>query len=211
MNKARKIVSVLQELYPEAKCELNYRTPYELLIATMLSAQSTDKRVNIITKDLFASYNTPDKMVPLSEGELIELIRTIGFYNNKAKNILMTSHILLEKYGGEVPKTREELVKLPGVGRKTANVVISNAFGIPAFAVDTHVGRVTNRLGLTKSKNPNQIEIDVTSQLPKKLYTQAHHLFIFHGRKCCKAIRPLCDSCPLTVNCTYYKQNKQER
>ena len=102
-------------------------------------------------------------------------------------------------------------MKLPGVGRKTANVVISNAFGIPAFAVDTHVGRVTNRLGLTKSKNPNQIEIDVTSQLPKKLYTQAHHLFIFHGRKCCKAIRPLCDSCPLTVNCTYYKQNKKEK
>ncbi len=206
MNKARRIISILEEVYPNAECELNYRTPYELLIATILSAQSTDKRVNIVTSELYSKYNTPEKMVLLSEKALIEYIRSIGFFNIKAKNILATSHLLLEKYGGEVPKNREELVLLPGVGRKTANVVLSNAFGIPAFAVDTHVGRVTKRLGLTESDNPEQVEKDVTAQLPKKLYTKAHHLFIFHGRRCCKSQRPLCEQCPLTMQCIYYKK-----
>ena len=201
MNKARKIVSVLQELYPEAKCELNYRTPYELLIATMLSAQSTDKRVNIITKDLFASYNTPDKMVSLSEGELIELIRTIGFYNNKAKNILMTSHILLEKYGGEVPKTREELVKLPGVGRKTANVVISNAFGIPAFAVDTHVERICKHHDIVKkSATPLEVEKRVMDVLPPERWLPAHQAMIYFGRAICHPKNPECDHYPQLYN-----------
>lgn len=133
MNKARKIVSVLQELYPEAKCELNYRTPYELLIATMLSAQSTDKRVNIITKDLFASYNTPDKMVSLSQGELIELIRTIGFYNNKSKNILMTSHILLEKYGGEVAENKRRIGKITGSRQKNCKCCYQQCFWNSCF------------------------------------------------------------------------------
>lgn len=211
MNKAKRIVAVLETLYPDAACELNFHTPYELLIATMLSAQSTDKRVNIVTKDLFSDFNTPERMVTLSEGELIDKIRTIGFFNTKAKHILQTSHILLQEHGGVVPSTREELVKLPGVGRKTANVVLSNAFDIPAFAVDTHVGRVSRRLGLTKSDHPDEVEKDVTSKLPKYLYSKAHHLMIFHGRRLCKAQRPLCESCPLTRECVYYKTNKKQK
>lgn len=209
MNKARKVLSILEELYPEATCELNFKTPYELLIATMLSAQSTDKRVNIVTNELFKDFHTPEQMVTLSQEELVDKIRTIGFFNTKAKHILETSYILLQEYGGEVPADREKLVTLPGVGRKTANVVLSNAFHIPAFAVDTHVGRVSRRLGLTKSENPDEVEKDVTSKLPKYLYSKAHHLMIFHGRRLCKAQRPLCESCPLTEFCIHYKMNQK--
>lgn len=211
MTKAMRVIRSLETVYPDARCELNFESAYELLIATMLSAQSTDKRVNIVTKELFKEYNSAEKMVTLSEQELIEWIRTIGFFNTKAKHILQTSHILLQKYDGHVPKNREELVALPGVGRKTANVVLSNAFQIPAFAVDTHVGRVSRRLGLTKSEDPNVVEKDVTSKLPKYLYSKAHHLMIFHGRRCCKAQRPLCDECVVLQECSYYKESQKSK
>lgn len=198
-------MATLAEMFPDARCELNHETPFELLIATILSAQCTDKRVNMITERLFAKYNTPEAIVSLSQEELEELIRDCGLFRSKAKNILATCRILLEQYGGEVPQTLEELVKLPGVGRKTANVVISNAFGVPAIAVDTHVFRVANRLGLAKSDNVDEVEQQLMRRLPKSQWTQAHHQLIFLGRYHCTARNPKCEGCPLLEFCPHGK------
>lgn len=202
--KIREVIDLLEELYPDACCELDFRSPFELLVATILSAQSTDKRVNIVTEQLFKKYNTPKTMLKLSQEELQEQIRTIGFYRNKSKNILNTSRILIEDYGGEVPHFREELIKLPGVGRKTANVVISNAFGQQAIAVDTHVFRVSNRIGLADSSNVEDTEKDLMKNIPKDEWTKVHHLIIFHGRRLCKARGPKCEECILKDICFYY-------
>lgn len=206
MNKENidKVLKILSETYPNAKCALNFNSPYELLVSTILSAQCTDKRVNVVTENLYKEYNTPEKMVTLSEEELEEKIRSCGFYKNKSKNILETSRAILSEHNGKVPKTMEELTKLPGVGRKTANVVLSNAFGIPAIAVDTHVFRVSNRIGLAKGKTPEQVEKQLMKNVPKHMWSDTHHYLIWHGRNICKARKPDCEKCPVAPWCEYF-------
>ncbi len=200
------VLKILQQAYPNAKSELNYSNAFELLIATILSAQCTDTRVNKVTNKLFKKYKEPKDYLKLKEEELGEIIRSCGFYKNKSKYILETCKILVESYNGEVPKTRKELMKLPGVGRKTANVVLSNAFSVDAIAVDTHVFRVSNRIGLAYSDNVLDTEKDLMNNIDKNLWSKAHHWLIFHGRKVCKARKPLCDRCQLKDYCLYYKE-----
>lgn len=208
MSKYNIIVKTLLDTYPDAKCELEYKTPYELLVATVLSAQSTDVRVNIVTKELFKNYNTPEKILKLGEEKLMEYIKSIGFYNVKSKNIIALSHLLIQNYDSQVPDEMDELLKLPGVGRKTANVVLSNCFGVPAIAVDTHVFRVSTRLGFSDKKDPLQVEQDLMKKISKKYWTDAHHAFIFHGRRICKARNPICDLCSVQSYCKFYKKKK---
>ena len=191
----------MKETYPDVKCALNYETPYELLIATILSAQCTDVRVNIITAELFKKYNTPYKMIELTEEELGEKIKSCGLYRNKSKNIIASTAMLISEFNGEVPDNMEELLKLPGVGRKTANVVLANAFGVPAIAVDTHVFRVSNRLGIAKGKTPDEVEQGLMKAVPKDMWGYAHHLLIAHGRNRCAARKPKCEECPLAPYC----------
>ena len=200
------IFSRFSKITPEPKGELEYTSPYTLLVAVVLSAQSTDVGVNKATKKLFSIAKTPGEMVKIGENKIIENIRTIGLYKNKAKNIINLSQKLLDDFGGEVPKTHIELESLPGVGRKTANVVLSMAFGIPTIAVDTHVFRVSNRTGLAIGKNVEEVEEKLIKRLPKKYFFHAHHWLILHGRYTCKARNPLClecvisDLCPSKIN-----------
>lgn len=203
---SKKILEILHSLYPDAHCELNFNTPFQLLIATILSAQCTDVKVNEVTRTLFAKYPTAYDYLPLSQEELEAEIRSIGLYRSKSKNILATCHILVNQYNGEVPRTREELEQLPGVGRKTANVVLSNAFGIPAIAVDTHVFRVGNRLRLAKSDHVLETEEQLMKRIPKKLWSDAHHWLIWHGRRVCHARSPKCSNCELLPYCSYGKE-----
>ncbi|HHV63962.1 MAG TPA: endonuclease III [Peptococcaceae bacterium] len=199
----RDILDLLARTYPDAHCELNYRNPFELLVATILSAQTTDQKVNQVTAELFKHYPTPQKLHELTPEELGDKIRTIGLFRTKAENILKSCRILIEKYNGQVPQTMEELVNLPGVGRKTASVVLANAFGIPAFPVDTHVSRVARRLGLTSEKDPERVEKDLTMLIPKEQWIDCHHRLIFHGRRLCKARKPQCATCPLKSYCLF--------
>tara|TARA_B100001250_G_scaffold279125_1_gene241508 strand:+ start:899 stop:1537 length:639 start_codon:yes stop_codon:yes gene_type:complete len=200
------IFSRFSKITPEPKGELEYTSPYTLLVAVVLSAQSTDVGVNKATKKLFSIAKTPGEMVKIGENNIIENIRTIGLYKNKAKNIINLSQKLLDDFGGEVPKTHIELESLPGVGRKTANVVLSMAFGIPTIAVDTHVFRVSNRTGLAIGKNVEEVEEKLIKRLPEKYFFHAHHWLILHGRYTCKARNPLClecvisDLCPSKIN-----------
>ena len=200
------IFSRFSKITPEPKGELEYTSPYTLLVAVVLSAQYTDIGVNKATKKLFSIAKTPGEMVKIGENNIIENIRTIGLYKNKAKNIINLSQKLLDDFGGEVPKTHIELESLPGVGRKTANVVLSMAFGIPTIAVDTHVFRVSNRTGLAIGKNVEEVEEKLIKRLPEKYFFHAHHWLILHGRYTCKARNPLClecvisDLCPSTIN-----------
>ena len=200
------IFSRFSKITPEPKGELEYTSPYTLLVAVVLSAQSTDVGVNKATEKLFAIAKTPGEMVKIGENKIIENIRTIGLYKNKAKNIINLSQKLLDDFGGEVPKTHIELESLPGVGRKTANVVLSMAFGIPTIAVDTHVFRVSNRTGLAIGKNVEEVEEKLIKRLPEKYFFHAHHWLILHGRYTCKARNPLClecvisDLCPSKIN-----------
>lgn len=205
MNKYKQIIEILKETYPDAKCELVHETPYELLVATILSAQSTDKRVNIVTKELFKIANTPEKMVALGEEKLKEYIKSIGFFNAKSKNLISMSNALIEKFNSMVPDNMQDLTSLSGVGRKTANVVLSNSFGVPSIAVDTHVFRLAHRLGFSKKDDVLQVEYDLQKKIPKYEWSLAHHLLIFHGRYMCKAQRPNCTACPVKECCTYYK------
>lgn len=207
-KKIDEILEILKESYPKATIALHYSTPFELLVATILSAQCTDKRVNMITEKLFAKYNKPEDFASLSTEELGEMIRSCGFYHNKSKNIIATSRILLEKYNGQVPDKREELIQLPGVGRKTANVVLSNAFRQDAIAVDTHVFRVSNRIGLAKANNVKETEKQLMKNIPKSKWSRAHHWLIHHGRNICKARRPLCEECPIDHLCQYYHKGE---
>lgn len=207
-KKVQPIKDMLNNMYPNATCELHFSNPFELLIATILSAQCTDKRVNEITARLFPQYDTPEKMSALGEEKLIPLIRDCGLFNNKAKNIIATSKILFDEYNNEVPNTREALESLPGVGRKTCNVVLSNAFNIPAFPVDTHVFRVSHRLGLSKGKTPEKVEEDLCNLFPKDEWITTHHQLIIHGRNLCKARNPLCDNCNLNIYCPYFHEGK---
>lgn len=201
----KKILQTLGDLYPDAHCELHFRNPFELLIATILSAQSTDRQVNIVTEKLFAKYPAPEDFLDLSDDELAEEIRGLGLYRNKSKNILATCRILVQKYGGKVPEKRSQLEALPGVGRKTANVVLSNAFDVPALAVDTHVQRVANRLALADSDNPLETERQLMRRVRRKDWTLTHHRLIWHGRRVCSARNPKCEQCDLLPMCWYGK------
>ncbi|GIM46929.1 endonuclease III [Collibacillus ludicampi] len=204
MNKknVRRILDTLKDMFPDAHCELNHSNPFELLIAVVLSAQSTDKKVNEVTETLFRKYKTPQDYVHVPLEELEHDIKHIGLYRNKAKNIQALCRTLIEEHNGEVPQTLEELTKLAGVGRKTANVVVSNAFGVPAIAVDTHVERVSKRLGLCKwDDSVLEVEKTLMKLVPKEEWTQTHHRLIFFGRYHCKAQRPACESCPLSDIC----------
>lgn len=196
------------KLFPNATCELEYKTPYQLLVAVILSAQCTDKHVNIVTKELFKKYNTPQAMLSLSQSQLEEKIHSCGFFRNKAKNILQASKDIIEKFGGQVPSTMEELCSLSGVGRKTANVVISVAFGGDAFAVDTHVLRVSNRLGLADSDDPNKVELALRKFFMQKDWSRLHYQMVLFGRYKCKAIKPDCNGCPFQDMCKFYKKEK---
>ena len=200
-EKILEIFSRFSKITPEPKGELEYTSPYTLLIAVVLSAQSTDVGVNKVTKKLFSLAKTPKEMIAIGENKVIENIRTIGLYKNKAKNIISLSNKLIEVFDGEVPKTHIELESLPGVGRKTANVVLSMAFGIPTIAVDTHVFRVSNRTGLAIGKNVEEVEKKLIKRLPKKYFFHAHHWLILHGRYTCKARKPLCLDCVISDLC----------
>ena len=191
--RTKKIVDILKETYPDAKCELNYETPLQLLVATILSAQTTDKKVNEVTESLFKDYPDLDAFLTITNDELEERIKQIGLYRNKAKNLIMMFNQLNEKFNGEVPQTMEGITSLAGAGRKTANVVLSNAFGVPSIAVDTHVFRVSNRLGLANSENVLEVEKQLQKELPKKEWSLMHHMLICHGRRCCTARNPKCE------------------
>lgn len=204
-KEVKEILDLLSELHPNAHCELVHSSPFELLIATILSAQCTDVRVNIVTEELFKKYNTPEDFKNLSIEEIEKEIKTCGLYKSKAKKIKETSSILVDKYNSELPDTLEELITLPGVGRKTAGVVLSNAFGIPAIAVDTHVFRVSNRIGIVKEKTPEKTEFALMKTIEKERWTHSHHLLIFHGRRICKARKPECENCNIREYCNYYK------
>ncbi len=200
-KKRAEALAILEKTYPDAKPALEFSTPFELLVATMLSAQCTDRQVNLCTRVLFPRANTPEAVAAMTEEELLPYIKSCGFYRTKGAHILDTARILAAQYGGEVPKTREALTALPGVGRKTANVVLSNAFGIPAIAVDTHVFRVANRIGLADAKNVETTEQQLMSHIPEKDWGRAHHWLIYHGRQICQAQRPKCEICPLREVC----------
>lgn len=194
------ILAVLEEMYPEAKAELVFGNPYEMLVATILSAQCTDKQVNKVTPAVFARYPDPCSMAEAREEDLYPMVKSCGF-KTKAANIIAACRIIRDEYNGRVPDTLEALTRLPGVGRKTANVVLSNAFGIPAFAVDTHVFRVSNRLGLCRADTVEETERQMTRLIPREKWGQAHHWLIWHGRRLCKAQRPLCTECALREIC----------
>lgn len=206
----REILDILYEMYPDAHCELEHETPFQLLIATVLSAQTTDKKVNQVTRKLFSKYKNPQDFATLDYGDLEKEIKEIGLFRNKAKNIVNLSRDLIAKFNGEVPRTHEELMSLPGVGRKTANVVLSNAYGIPALAVDTHVFRVSNRIGLATASNVEETEKQLTKEIPKDEWIKAHHSLIFHGRRICKAQNPNCAQCALASRCREYKKNNKK-
>jgi endonuclease-3 len=202
------VINKLYEMYPEAECELVHGTAFELLIATVLSAQTTDKKVNQVTMSLFKEYNTPEKFISLSQEELEFKIKEIGLYRSKAKHILSLCRDLIKNFNKQVPSTMEELVSLDGVGRKTANVVLSNAFNIPAFAVDTHVFRVSNRIGLAEGKDVTQVEQQLMNNVHRDLWIKTHHTLIFHGRRTCKAVKPLCKECEIRELCCAYKKGE---
>ncbi len=201
------VLNELRRLYPDAKPALRYATPYELLVAVMLSAQCTDERVNKVTETLFKDYSTPEKMVTLTVEGLSEYIFSCGLYRSKAEHILSASRDILERFDGQVPSTIEELKSLAGVGQKTANVVYSVAFGGAAIAVDTHVFRVSNRLGIAKGKTPKEVETGLNKAIPKEEWAKAHHWIIYHGRRVCHARKPDCEHCTLRGFCDYGKKN----
>ncbi len=205
MNKKNIIefLTRLQKINPEPKGELDYSNPFTLLVAVVLSAQATDIGVNKATPALFKDADTPEKMVALGEAKIREHVKTIGLYNTKAKNIFKLSQLLIDNYNSEVPQSRDELIKLPGVGRKTANVVLSMAFGIPTIAVDTHIFRVSNRTGLAKGNNPDQVEAKLEKVIPDEFKFHCHHWLILHGRYICKARKPDCGNCPVYDLCAF--------
>jgi endonuclease-3 len=197
-----KIIKLLKRAYPDARCALNHSNAFELLVATILSAQCTDERVNIVTADLFRKYRKPEDYLKVPATELQQDIRTTGFFRNKTKSIQGACKMLVEEFGGEVPRTMEELLKLPGVARKTANVVLGVAYGIAeGIVVDTHVSRLSHRLGLTKQKDAGKIETDLMGLVPRRDWILFAHLLIFHGRRICKARRPLCEECVVEQLC----------
>lgn len=206
-NEIHDIIELLNQKYPAPRTELNFSTPFELLIATILSAQSTDKQVNKVTSSLFQKYNRPEDFKDLSEEELAKMISSIGLNRSKSRYIIKTSLLIIDNYDGKVPLTRKELIKLPGVGRKTANVVLACAFGKNAFPVDTHVFRVSNRLGLAESDQVKEVEKQLMKIVPEDLWIDMHHWLIFHGRETCQARKPECSRCFLSPYCKFYSED----
>jgi endonuclease III len=206
--RARQIVRALKKAYPDAKCALNFTSPLELLVATILSAQCTDERVNMVTPALFKKYRTVPDYAVLDPEALEEDVRSTGFYRAKSRSIVGMAKALVDRHGGEVPKDREALTKLPGVGLKTANVLLGNAFGEQAVAVDTHVFRVSQRLGLARSDDPDKIHDQLVDVLPKTELTLTTHLLQSHGRRCCAARKPLCPACPVKTLCPWPDKTK---
>jgi endonuclease III len=204
VRRARRIDRELALLYPDAHTELNFGSPLELLVATILSAQTTDKRVNLVTPTLFARYPTAADYAAADRGELEKIIQSTGFYHNKATSLIGLGQALCERFGGEVPRRMKDLVTLPGVGRKTANVVLGNAFGIPGLTVDTHFGRLARRFGWTTNTDPDKVEQDVAALFPRKEWTMLSHRLIWHGRRICHAQRPACGVCALARLCPSY-------
>lgn len=199
--RAARIVRLLKKLYPDAHCALHYHNPLQLLIATILSAQCTDVRVNMVTPALFARYPNAAAFAAAQHAELEQFIKSTGFFRNKARNIIACCKRLMADHDGQVPATLDELVQLPGIGRKTANVILGNAFAVPGITVDTHVTRLSNRMGLTKETNPEKIEQDLMKLIPKKAWTMFSHRMIFHGRQVCQARKPNCTGCLLYQAC----------
>jgi endonuclease-3 len=207
-NKAFKLIKLLNKSIKNPKTSLKYRNKFTLLTSVVLSAQCTDVNVNNVTKDIYNKYYTPEHFVDLGINKIRNLIKSIGLFNNKAKNLYYLSKILLEKYQSKVPNKFDELILLPGVGRKTANVVLNAAFNKPTIAVDTHVFRVGNRTGLSNGKNPEQVENQLLKTLPKKYIKKAHHLILLHGRYTCKSRNPLCKKCVINKICLYKGKNE---
>ena len=205
------VYNKLKEMHPNAGCELNYSTPFELLVAVILSAQCTDKRVNIVTETLFKVYDTPEQFARLTPEELKPYIFSTGFYNNKAKNIIAASREIVEKYSGEVPREMDKLVALAGVGRKTASVVMTVAYDEPAMPVDTHVFRVSRRIGIASGNTVEKVERELCSAYPAEQWNTLHHTLIFHGRYICKALKPACDGCKLKGICLYSVGKDKEK
>lgn len=207
-KEAQHIYDSLSLMHPDAECELNFATPFELLVAVILSAQCTDARVNKVTERLFEVYNTPEQFASLTVEELKPYIFSCGFYNNKGKNIIAMSRELCDKYNGEVPEDFDDLTSLAGVGRKTASVVTAVAFKKPAVPVDTHVNRVSLRIGLSEGKNVEEVERDIKALFPEEQWNKLHHYLIFHGRYICHSRAPECDKCNLVGVCKYYKNER---
>lgn len=200
-RRMREILRILKRLYPEAHCALIHKNPFELLIATILSAQCTDERVNLVTPPLFEKYPDAQAMSEAPLRDLEKLVQSTGFYKNKALSLKTTAELLVEKHGGEVPADQDALVALRGVGRKTANVVLGNCFGIPGIVVDTHVGRLCRRMGFTRANDPVKVEHEMMEIIDREDWTLSNHLLIDHGRNLCSARRPLCEECPLSTLC----------
>lgn len=199
---AVEVIKILKEFYPDATCSLDFKTPFQMVVAVMLSAQCTDERVNKTTPQLFEKYGTPEAIAKMDINELEKIIHPCGFYKNKAKNVKAAAEMILNEYNGKVPETMEELMKLPGVGRKSANVVMLEAFNNPqGIAVDTHAKRISNKLGLSKNTDPDKIEKDLLKVIPKEYYYDANHLLVWHGRKTCIARKPKCSECPVYDYC----------
>ena len=201
------IYRILRKEYPNVKCELDFKTPYQLLVATVLSAQCTDKRVNEVTPELFKKFGTPQKMFSAKQRDIERIIKSAGFFRVKAKNIKGLSKEIVNEYQGKVPNNLDDLVKLPGVGRKTANVVLGHAFGIPVITVDTHFGRLSRRFGWTRSMDPVKVEFEVQKLIPEKEWTNLSQRLIWHGRRICTARKPKCGICSLAKLCPSYEKN----
>ena len=206
-DEAIKIIEKLKETYPDATCSLDFDTPFQMMIAVMLSAQCTDERVNKTTPELFKKYGTANQMAQAPLEEIERIIYPCGFYRNKAKNAIASAKVVLEKFDGEVPRTIDELISIPGVGRKSANVIMLEAFNSPVgIAVDTHAKRVSNRMGFSGSTDPEKIEKDLLKTFPEKYLYDVNHLFVWHGRNYCDSRKPNCQNCPVNYYCEFYKK-----
>lgn len=201
---------ILAETYPDARCELDFTTPYELLVATVLSAQSTDKRVNLVTPVLFSRFGDPAAMAEADPAEVEEIIKSTGFFRAKTASVIKLSKAICEEFGGEVPSTLAEMVTLPGVGRKTANVVLGNAFGVPGLTVDTHFGRLVRRFGWTQQTDPLKVEPEIEALFPKSDWVQLCHNVIWHGRRRCHSRNPACGACPVAALCPAYGEGQTD-
>ena len=204
VRRARRIARTLAETYPDARCELDFASPWQLLVATVLSAQTTDKRVNSVTPELFDRYPGPAELAAADRADVERILAPTGFFRAKTDALLKIASVVLERYDGQVPGSQDELVTLPGVGRKTANVVLGNAFDVPGVTVDTHVGRLARRFGWSAESDPVKVESDIAGLFPRRDWTSLSHLLIFHGRRICHARRPACGACPVARACPSY-------
>ncbi|MEW6535147.1 MAG: endonuclease III [Candidatus Auribacterota bacterium] len=211
IQNASVISAILADCYPDAQTALTFTTPFQFVVAAQLSAQCTDERVNIVTRPMFEIYRTASDFAAIDELDLRDMIQSCGLYKNKAKNIIACARIIAKEYNNEIPSSRAVLEALPGVGRKTANVILASIHNVPAFAVDTHVFRVTRRLGLSDGKNPLEVELDVTALYPESEWIPLHHRFIFHGRRTCFARTPQCGRCGVSEYCRYFRETASQR